>query len=258
MMNAARKAARGLIRDFGEVENLQVSMKGPADFVSSADLKTEKLLCQELSKARPGYGFLLEEGGAVAGSDTSNRWIIDPIDGTTNFLHGIPHFCISIALERDGEVIAGVVYEPIHDEMFHAEKGAGAYLNERRLRVSARRKLEEAVFATGIPFKGRPGHEQFVADATQVMATCAGIRRFGSAALDLAYVAAGRYEGYWESGIRPWDIAAGIVLVKEAGGYVTDMDGKGEMLTTGEVVAANDHLHSSILKLLNTARAAKS
>jgi myo-inositol-1(or 4)-monophosphatase len=196
MMNAARKAARGLVRDFGEVENLQVSMKGPADFVSSADLKTEKLLRQELQKARPGYGFLMEEGGEIVGSDASHRWIIDPIDGTTNFLHGIPHFCISIGLERDGEIIAGVIYEPIHDEMFHAEKGAGAYLNERRLRVSARRKLEEAVFATGIPFKGRPGHEQFVADATAVMATCAGIRRFGSAALDLAYVAAGRYEGY--------------------------------------------------------------
>jgi len=254
MMNAARKAARGLIRDFGEVENLQVSMKGPADFVSSADLKTEKLLRQELQKARPNYGFLMEEGGEVVGADSLHRWIIDPIDGTTNFLHGIPHFCISLALEREGEIVAGVIYEPIHDEMFHAEKGAGAYLNERRLRVSARRKMEEAVFATGIPFKGRPGHEQFVADATAVMATCAGIRRFGSAALDLAYVAAGRYEGYWECGIRPWDIAAGIVLVKEAGGYVTDMDGKNEMLATGEVVAANDHLHQPILKLLNSVR----
>ena len=254
MMNAARKAARGLIRDFGEVENLQVSMKGPADFVSSADLKTEKLLRQELQKARPNYGFLMEEGGEVVGADSLHRWIIDPIDGTTNFLHGIPHFCISLALEREGEIVAGVIYEPIHDEMFHAEKGAGAYLNERRLRVSARRKMEEAVFATGIPFKGRPGHEQFVADATAVMATCAGIRRFGSAALDLAYVAAGRYEGYWECGIRPWDIAAGIVLVKEAGGYVTDMDGKNDMLATGEVVAANDHLHQPILKLLNSAR----
>jgi len=256
MMNAARKAARGLIRDFGEVENLQVSMKGPADFVSSADLKAEKTLREELQKGRPTYGFLMEEGGELAGGDAHHRWIIDPIDGTTNFLHGIPHFCISIGLERDGDMVAGVIYEPIHDEMFHAERGAGAYLNERRLRVSARRKMEEAVFATGIPFKGRQGHEQFVADATAVMAVCAGIRRFGSAALDLAYVAAGRYEGYWECGIRPWDIAAGIVLVKEAGGYVTDMDGKSDMLTTGEIVAANDHLHQPILKLLNSARGA--
>ena len=256
MMSAARKAARGLVRDFGEVEQLQVSLKGPADFVSSADIKTEKLLRQELAKARPGFGFLLEEGGEVAGSDASHRWIVDPIDGTTNFLHGIPHFAISIGLERDGEVVAGVVYEPIHDEMFHAEKGAGAFLNERRLRVSARRKMEEAVFATGIPFKGRPGHQEFLACAAVVMDNAAGIRRFGSASLDLAYVAAGRYEGYWESGIQPWDIAAGIVLVREAGGWVTDFDGGGDMLARGEVVAGNDHLHQPLLKLLRTARAA--
>ncbi len=253
MMNAARKAARGLVRDFGEVEQLQVSLKGPSDFVSSADLKTEKVLRQELAKARPAFGFLMEEGGAVAGSDSSHRWIIDPIDGTTNFLHGIPHFAISIGLERDGEVIAGVIYDPIHDELFHAEKGAGAFLNERRLRVSARRKVDEAVFATGIPFKGREGHKEFLDCAQAVMANCAGIRRFGSAALDLAYVAAGRYEGYWETGIKPWDIAAGIVMVREAGGWVTDLDGRNGMLNNGEVVAGNDHLHKPLLKLLQQA-----
>ncbi len=255
MMAAARKAARSLLRDYGEVENLQVSRKGPADFVSSADLKAEKTLRAELKKARPGFGFLLEEGGEVAGDDKSQRWIIDPIDGTTNFLHGIPNFCISIALERDGELVAGVVYQPLGDEMFHAEKGAGAFLNERRLRVSARRKLEDTLIATGIPFHGRPGHEVFLKELAAVMPTVAGIRRFGSAALDLAYVAAGRCDGYWEAGIKPWDIAAGVVLVRESGGYVTDYDGGSRMLDTGEIVAANDHLHQSLLRLLKTARA---
>ncbi|KIL99918.1 Inositol-1-monophosphatase [Paramagnetospirillum magnetotacticum MS-1] len=254
MMGAARKASRNLVRDYGEVEHLQVSKKGPADFVSSADLKTEKALRAELKKARPGFGFLLEEGGEIAGDDTSHRWIIDPIDGTTNFLHGIPNFCISIALERDGELIAGVVYQPLGDEMFHAEKGAGAFLNERRLRVSARRKLEDTLIATGIPFIGRPGHETFLKELAAVMPQVAGIRRFGSAALDLAYVAAGRCDGYWETGIKPWDIAAGIVLVKEAGGYVTDFQGGSKMLDNGEILAANDHLHQPLLKLLRTAR----
>jgi myo-inositol-1(or 4)-monophosphatase len=251
MMGAARKAARALLRDFGEVEQLQVSMKGPSDFVSSADLKAEKTLRAELKKARPDFGFLLEEGGAIAGKDASApRWIIDPIDGTTNFLHGIPHFAISIGLERDGEIVAGVIYEPIRDEMFHAEKGAGAFLNERRLRVSARRELGQALFATGIPFQGRDGHEPFLATMGKVMSKVAGIRRFGSAALDMAYVAAGRYEGYWESGIKPWDIAAGIVLVKEAGGYVSDMAGGQDMLSTGSIVAGNDHLHRPLLDLV--------
>ena len=254
MMGAARKAARSLVRDYGEVEQLQVSMKGPADYVSSADIRAEKTLRAELKKARPGYGFLLEEGGEIAGDDKSHRWIIDPIDGTTNFLHGIPNFCISIGLERDGEMFAGVVYQPLGDEMFHAEKGAGAFLNERRLRVSARRKMEETVIATGIPFHGRPGHKVFLKELETMMANVAGIRRFGSAALDLAYVAAGRCDGYWEAGIKPWDIAAGIVLVREAGGYATDYDGGGKMLETGEIVAANDHLHQPLLKMLKTAR----
>jgi len=253
MMGAARKAARSLLRDYGEVENLQVSRKGPSDFVSSADLKVEKTLRQELKKARPGYGFLLEEEGEISGEDKSHRWIIDPIDGTTNFLHGIPNFCISIALERDGELIAGVVYQPLGDEMFHAEKGAGAFLNERRLRVSARRKMEDALFATGIPFHGREGHEPFLRELSAVMKNVAGIRRFGSAALDLAYVAAGRCEGYWETGIKPWDIAAGIVLVREAGGYVTDYQGGTRMLEKEQIVAGNDHLHVPLLRMLRTA-----
>ncbi|WP_040567758.1 inositol monophosphatase family protein [Magnetospirillum molischianum] len=255
MMGAARKAARSLVRDYGEIENLQVSRKGPSDFVSSADIKVEKTLRQELKKARPAYGFLMEEGGEIIGDDRSNRWIVDPIDGTTNFLHGIPNFCISIALEREGELIAGVIYQPLGDEMFHAEKGAGAFLNERRLRVSARRKLEDSVLATGIPFHGRGGHEPFLRELGAVMKNVAGVRRFGSAALDLAYVAAGRCDGYWEAGIKPWDIAAGIVLVREAGGYVTDYEGGNKLLETGEIIAGNDHLHQPLLRLIKSAHA---
>ncbi|MBX9634214.1 MAG: inositol monophosphatase [Magnetospirillum sp.] len=254
MMGAARKAGRGMVRDFGEVEKLQVSMKGTSDFVTSADIKAEKVLRQELSKARPAFGFLLEEGGEVTGDDKSHRWIVDPIDGTTNFIHGIPHFAVSIGLERDGEIIAGVVYEPLTDSMFHGEKGNGAFLNEFRLRVSARRKLEDAVLATGIPHRGRPGHAEFIKELVAVMENTAGVRRFGSASLDLAYVAAGRCDGYWERAIKPWDMAAGIILVREAGGYVTDFDGKADMLGNGDVVAGNDHLHSKLLTLLKKAR----
>ena len=249
MTAAATKAARGLVRDFGEIENLQVSKKGPADFVTTADKKAEEVLVAELTKARPRFGFLLEEGGKIEGADTSNRWIIDPLDGTTNFLHGIPHFSISIALERDGEPVAGVIYEPITDQMFWAEKGQGAYLNGRRIRVSARRRLEESLFATSIPFAGKQDHDRFLSQLKAVMAVSAGVRRFGSAALDLAYVAAGRYEGFWEFGLHPWDIAAGIVLVREAGGFVTDIGGGG-MMESGEILAANDSLHGPLLKIL--------
>ena len=257
MAGAALKAARGLIRDFGEVEQLQVSVKGPGDFVSSADLKAEKILKAELAKARPGYGFLLEEGGASAGSDTHHRWIIDPLDGTTNFLHGIPHWAISIALERDGEVIAGLVYEPLRDEVFWAEKGAGAFVNDRRLRVSARRNLAEAVIGTGIPFRGHGQHEPYLKTLGAVMAATSGVRRPGAAALDLAYVAAGRFDGFWEFGLKPWDCAAGIILVREAGGYVSDLSGGYDMLTTGDILAANDHLHLPLAALLReTGRAA--
>src|SRR5690348_4532649 len=253
MAGAALKAARGLIRDFGEVEQLQVSVKGPSDFVSSADLKAEKILRAELAKARPGYGFLLEEGGASSGSDLHHRWIIDPLDGTTNFLHGIPHWAISIALERDGEIVAGLVYEPLRDEVFWAEKGTGAFVNDRRLRVSARRNLAEAVIGTGIPFRGHGQHEPYLKTLGAVMAATSGVRRAGSAALDLAYVAAGRFDGFWEFGLQIWDIAAGILLVREAGGYVTDLSGGHAMLATGDVLAANDHLHLPLARLLKQA-----
>lgn len=249
MIAAARKAARALSRDFGEVENLQVSRKGPSDFVSSADLKAEKTLFEELAKARPGYGFLMEERGAVEGSDKSHRWIVDPLDGTTNFLHGLPHFAISIALEREGMLVAGVVYNIVRDELFWAEKGAGAFLNDRRLRVSARSDLREAVIATGAPFHGRPGQERFLAEAAQVIANTAGIRRFGAASLDLAYVAAGRFDAYWERNLSPWDIAAGAVLVREAGGYASEIDG-GDFMQSGAIIAANGQLGPSLTKLL--------
>lgn len=253
MTNAARKAARGLVRDFGEVEQLQVSRKGPADFVSVADTRAEQILREWLSRARPDYGFLLEEGGAVAGADRSHRWLVDPLDGTVNFLHGIPHFAISIALEHDGDIVAGVIYDPLRDEMFYAEKGAGAFMNDRRLRVSGRARLIDAVLATGIPFVGRRRHPAYLDMLDAVVNTTAGVRRFGSAALDLAYVAAGRYDGFWETGLSPWDIAAGLILVREAGGYVSEIGGGHRMLETGDVLAANDHLHLTIGKLLRDA-----
>jgi myo-inositol-1(or 4)-monophosphatase len=256
MVAAAKKASRGLIRDFGELEHLQVSRKGPADFVSKADQRAERVIGVELRKARPAYGLLLEETGWQPGTDTSNRWIVDPLDGTTNFLHGLPHFAISIALERDGDPFAGVVYAPIADEMFVAEKGIGAYLNGRRLRVSARRRLDEALFATGIPFRGLPGHEPFLRQLRAVMAESAGVRRLGSAALDLAYIAAGRYDGYWEIGLQPWDVAAGIVLVRESGGFVTDLTGGGGMLTGGGILAASPEMHDLLTGLLARAASA--
>jgi len=250
MANAALKAARGLIRDFGEVEQLQVSVKGPGDFVSNADLRAERTLRNELNRARPGYGLLFEEGGAEEGSDEHHRWIVDPLDGTTNFLHGIPHFAISIALERDGEIVAGLVYEPTRDEMFWAEKGVGAYPNDRRLRVSARRQLGEAVIGTGIPFRGRGDHPSYLATLGAVMGATAGVRRLGAAALDLAYVAAGRYDGFWEFGLSAWDLAAGILLIREAGGYVSDLAGGHDMLGSGDVIAANAHLHLPLAALV--------
>ncbi|HTV45344.1 MAG TPA: inositol monophosphatase family protein [Stellaceae bacterium] len=253
MANAALKAARGLLRDFGEVEQLQVSIKGPGDFVSTADLKAERTLRAELTRARPGYSLLFEEGGAETGSDPRHRWIVDPLDGTTNFLHGIPHFAISIALERDGEIVAGLVYDPTRDEMYSAEKGLGAYVNDRRLRVSARRRLGEAVVATGIPTHRGTAHDPYLAGLSAVMGATSGVRRMGAAALDLAYVAAGRYEGFWEFGLKPWDIAAGLLLVREAGGYVSDLSGGHAMMTNGDVLAANDHLHLALAALIRDA-----
>ena len=253
MIGAARKAARALKRDFGEVEQLQVSVKGPGNFVTAADRRAEETLRIELAKARPGYGFLGEEGGRVEGSDKTHTWIVDPLDGTTNFLHGIPHFAISIALERDGEIVAGVVYDPTRNEMFTAEKGTGAYLNDRRLRVSGRRQIGEALISTGIPFRDRPGQEGYLATLHAVMAATSGVRRFGSAALDLAYVAAGRYDGFWEFGLSPWDVAAGLLLVREAGGYVSDLAGGHTMMASGDVLAANDHLHLPLAVLIKEA-----
>jgi len=254
MTRAAQKAARHLKRDFGEVENLQVSRKGPADFVSAADIRAEKILREELSRARPGYGFLLEEAGAVPGAADSDRlWVVDPLDGTTNFLHGLPHFAISIALVERGEIIAGCVYDPAKDEMFTAEKGVGAFLNDRRLRVSARRRLDEALFATGIPFKGLPNHERYLRQLARVMAETSGVRRYGAAALDLAWMAAGRYDGFWEMGLKPWDFAAGVILVREAGGMVTTLEGDSVTLDSSSLVAANELLHRELDKLLREA-----
>lgn len=248
MMGAARKAAGKLKRDYGEVDLLQVSRKGPADFVSAADTRTEGILRAELERARPGYGFLLEEGGEIPGDDSDRRFIIDPLDGTTNFLHGLAHFAISIALEERGELTAGVIYEPIGDQMFWAEKGQGAHLNSRRLRVSARSDMSASLFATGIPFLGRGDHPRFLTQLEKVMGMSAGVRRFGSAALDLAYVAAGRFDGFWEdTALQPWDMAAGIVMVREAGGFVTDLKGGRKMFETGGIVAANTELHQPLL-----------
>ena len=252
MVRAAEKAGRALVRDFGEVEQLQVSRKGPSDFVSNADMKAEKTLREELQKARPDFGFLLEEAGASKGRDDTTRWIVDPLDGTTNFLHGLPHWAISIAVEKNGEIVAGVVYEPVHDEMFWAEKGGGAFLNHQRLRVSERRRLEDSVVATGIPFKGRPGHKKFLAEAEAVMAEVAGIRRWGAASLDLAYVAAGRYDGYWERGLSPWDVAAGVLLVTEAGGFVGEIGGGRDPVHGGTILATNTHLNMPLAKMLRS------
>jgi myo-inositol-1(or 4)-monophosphatase len=255
MVAAARKAGRPLIRDFNELENLQISMKGPADFVTSADKRTEKILIEELTRARPGYGFLGEEGGAIIGADATHRFIIDPIDGTTNFMHGIPHFAISIGLEREGQMVAGVVFNPVTDELYTAEKGHGAYLNNKRLRVAARKELSSSVIGNGFPFLGTDGHARAAAELSAVMSVTAGIRRMGAASLDLAYVAAGRFDGYWEHELKSWDMAAGIVLVREAGGVITDLRGGAEMLTQGTVLTANENLHPQLLKLIKGVKA---
>ena len=250
MMKTARKAGRGLLKDFGEVENLQVSAKGPGDFVSRADKAAEALIREDLMAARPSYGFLGEEGSEVAGEDPTRRWIVDPLDGTTNFLHGLPHWAVSIALEHKGQIVAGVIYDPVKDEMFYAEKGSGAWLNESRLRVSARHRLIESVFATGVPFGGRPDLPETLQDLARLMPTCAGVRRFGAAALDLAYVAAGRYDGFWERGLNAWDIAAGIVIVREAGGIVEPLVAGEEVLSSGAMICANEPIFDTFSKVI--------
>ena len=260
MQNAAQKASKRLLRDFNEVEQLQVSIKGPSDFVSQADLRAEATLREELTKARPGYAFLMEESGASGGENWTWRWVIDPLDGTTNFLHGIPHWAISMALQRraqDGgvEVVAGMIYAPAGAEMFWAEKGAGAYLNDRRLRVSARREMSDALFATGIPFAAVTPRNRlaFARTLGALMPATAGVRRFGSAALDLAWVAAGRYDGYWELGLKAWDCAAGLLIVREAGGTVTDPAGAEFSVSDGpdnDVVAGNAYLQPKLRDLV--------
>jgi myo-inositol-1(or 4)-monophosphatase len=256
MIAAVRKAGRKLVRDFGEVAELQVSKKGPADFVSAADLKAEETLFEELMKARPGYGFLGEERGMVEGTDKTHRWICDPLDGTTNFLHAIPHFATNLALERDGVIVAAVTYNPISDELFWAEKGKGAFLNnDKRLRVAARRELAATVIASGNPFLGRPGHTQFLKELHHVSQRVAGVRRFGSAALDIAFVAAGRFDGYWERNLSPWDIC-GALLVTEAGGQVSDVDGERFRVDGGSVLAANLEIAPLLLQQLKAAGAA--
>jgi myo-inositol-1(or 4)-monophosphatase len=253
MIKAARKAARGLKRDYGEVEQLQVSLKGPANFVSAADRRAEEVLREELLAARPGYCFVGEEGGRVEGPDKSHTWLVDPLDGTTNFLHSIPHFAIAIALEREGNIIAGLVYNPVSDELFSAERGKGAFLNDRRLRVAARQRLNDAVVACGLPHYGRGDLVVFRKEFGAVQEKAAGLRRFGAAALDLAFIAAGRFDGYWERNLSPWDMAAGTLLVREAGGFVTDLDGDDAMFTKGHILAGNETIHRELLRLIKGA-----
>ena len=253
MTEAALKAGRGLTRDFGEVENLQVSVKGPGDFVSAADRKAEKILYDELARARPGYGFVMEESGRIDGTDKSHTWFIDPLDGTTNFLHGLPIFAISIGLAREGQMVAGLIHNPATGDMFIAEKGQGAYHNNRRLRVAARRDLSDCLIGCGIPHLGKhKEHPRFMAELAAVMAKAGNVRRLGAAALDLCYVASGSYDGFWERNLQAWDIAAGISIIKEAGGFVSDADGGDDMLTKGTICAGNDMIHRALLSLIRT------
>ena len=256
MVAAARKAARSLKRDFGEVEKLQVSLKGPANFVSAADHRAEETLRAELGKARPGYGFLGEETGRQDGADKTHCWIVDPLDGTTNFLHGIPQFAISIGLEREGTIVAGVVYNPITEELFVAERGKGAFLNDQRLRVAARKRLSEAVIACGLPHLGRGDLAQFRQEFAAVQEKVAGLRRFGAAALDLAWVAAGRLDAYWERNLSAWDLAAGLLLVREAGGFASDLDGGDDIFDKREVIAGNEAMQREVLALIRQANRA--
>ncbi|MCX2697288.1 MULTISPECIES: inositol monophosphatase family protein [Ochrobactrum] len=251
MVQTAMKAGRGLARDFGEVQNLQVSLKGPGDYVSQADRKAEKIIYTELSRARPDFGFLMEESGEVPSKDGQHRWLVDPLDGTTNFLHGIPVFAVSIALERQGQIVAGVIYNPAMDELYTAERGGGAFLNDRRLRVAARTKLVDCVIGTGIPHLGRPGHGHYLVELRNVMGETAGIRRMGAVALDLAYVAAGRLDGFWEDGMHPWDLGAGMLMIREAGGFVSDKKGGQDIFGTKTIVAGNESIQKALLKTIN-------
>jgi len=250
MVKAARRAGRSLKRDLGEIENLQVSLKGPANFVSLADKRAEQMLYEDLNKARPGYGFIGEEGGAREGSDKSHTWIVDPLDGTTNFLHGIPQFAISIGLRREDTVIAGLIYNPANDELYIAERGKGAFLNDQRLRVAGRRKLEDCVVACGLPHIGRGDHDLSRREMTEIQNRVAGLRRFGAASLDMAFIAAGRLDGYWERNLSSWDMAAGAIIVREAGGTVSCIDGQSDPLKTGNVICGNEFIHAELVKIL--------
>lgn len=250
MMKTARKVGRQLLKDFTEVEQLQVSTKGPGDFVGRADRRAEETIRSELMTARPSYGFLGEEGGSQDGEDPTRRWIVDPLDGTTNFLHGLPHWAVSIALEHKGNIVAGVVHDPVKDEMFHAERGEGAWLNGSRIRVSGRRRMVESLFATGVPFAGMTSLPAVLRDLSRLMPECAGVRRLGAASLDMAYVAAGRYEGYWEREIHPWDIAAGMIIVAEAGGFVGPVQAEGDPLAGGGIIAGNATLHDRLTRVI--------
>ena len=253
MMKAARAAARSLVKDFREIENLQVSSKSAGDFVSRADIAAEKIIRDMLTEARPTYGWLGEESSEVAGEDPTRRWVVDPLDGTTNFLHGLPHFAVSIALEHRGKIVSGVVYDPAKDEMFVAEKGAGAWMNDSRIRVSDRRHMSESLYATGLPFSGRADLPDTLKDLAQLLPACAGVRRWGAAALDLAYVACGRYDGFWERNLKLWDIAAGLIIAREAGAIVEGVTPQTTPEETGDVLCANSIQFESLAKMIRRA-----
>ena len=251
MVKACRKASKTLIRDFGEIENLQVSLKGPGDYVSASDKKVEKILVEELQKARPEYSILSEEIGEINNKDKSSKWIIDPIDGTNNFLHGIPHFAISIGLELNKEIVSGIIYDPIKDEMFTAEKGNGAFINNHRIRVSARSKLKDCIIFTSGPKYGSADKELSMKEYNKFSAeVITPIRKLGSGALDMAYVAAGRCDGFWSRNLNYWDIAAGIILVKEAGGFVTDFNGENQYIKNKTVLATNSKINKEMIEVL--------
>ena len=251
MVKVCRKAAKILIRDFGEIENLQVSLKGPGNFVTASELKVEKILVEELQKARPTYSILSEEVGQI-NNDESFKWIIDPIDGTSNFLHGIPHFAISIGLEHDKEIICGIIYDPIKDEIFTAEKGNGAYLNNKRMRVSARSKLKDCIICTGGHKRNSKDRELALEEYKKFSSKVfIPIRKFGSASLDMAYVAAGRCDGYWQRDLSYWDIAAGIILVKESGGFVTDFNGENRYIQNKTILVTNSKINKEMIEVLS-------
>ena len=250
MIKAARKAGRALVKDFREVENLQVSAKGPGDFVTKADREAERIIKEDLMEGRPTYGWLGEETGSTPGADPTRRWIVDPLDGTTNFLHGLPHWAVSIALEHKGEIVSAVVFDAAKDEMYWAEKGNGSWMNERRLRVSGRRLMNEAIFATGVPFAAKKTLPATLADLARLMPVCAGARQWGAAALDLAYVAGGRFDGYWERELQPWDLAAGLLLVREAGGFAEAVREGYDILDSGSIICANGALYEPLAKII--------